>query len=98
MRHHGDHETMLVDHGMSWMPMLMSSIVMVCLLAVLAGGLLFAHRRGLLPTARTPRALAAAPAGRHAKAEEWLDMALAKGEIDVAEYHERRAALRSADL
>ena len=100
MHHH------IEDHAsnMGMMPAVMGAVGSILFAVLLAAVLYAMHRRGLLDGLRAKllgdpqqQQIATIPARvpASASATEYLDMALAKGEIDVAEYHERRSALRS---
>lgn len=102
MGEHGEHEMM--GHAAA-AGMFEHLLGMLLVLAVLGAAYWAAQRRGLLPKwaprlavprpATQPRALAQTEV---TDAEQLLDLRLARGEIDVADYHERRSALRSSSL
>lgn len=93
MRDHGPghHEAMhsIAQQGSPWALL----VGLVLLMALLAGAGRLAHR-GLRERLRRP-ALVPAQAPTASEAELHLDMMLAWGEVDVAEHHERRLALRT---
>lgn len=101
MPHHGG-QAMGGGEGFGLLHAVMGATSALMMLAMLVAAAWIAHRKGLLPwldrkaLARRRPALTAASGAT--EAQQYLDMALAKGEISIDEYHERNSALRTARL
>ena len=94
MGHDDDGRYWGMHNGSNWAGWLMMGILFLVCVGVLVGLVLLLVRGSGTGTASgvpAPR-----PASGRGTAEETLDDRLARGEIDVAEYRERKAALRGS--
>jgi putative membrane protein len=92
MGHDYDDHGWGMDAGMGWGGWLMMSVVLITFL-VLVAALVYTLVRGST-TAGVERSLDGGPGRGPGAAERTLDERLARGEIDVADYQQRKTALR----
>lgn len=94
MPHHG------MEQGMGMLGMAFMTLSLLALAVALVGTFLLLRSKGMLPGGKRLRALTigATETAEPGGAEAYLDMRLARGEIDVDDYHERQSALRANKL
>lgn len=94
MGYDNDGRDWVMGDGMGWTGWLMMTLVLITCL-VLLGGLLYVLVRGSATPVATGRPDTVVDPERNA-AEQTLDERLARGEIEVSDYQQRKTALRGS--
>lgn len=76
------------DHGTSWGMVIAMIVLAVVVVGAFVWAIVYASRRG-----HAPASPVAAPTSAGPSARDLLDQRYARGEIDTADYEERRAKL-----